>query len=194
MAIRHEILRTDFKENASGAVFQEVASPEKYVFELKETNLTKNADKHEVLNQIIELESFGGFDFIEGPLWRCHLVQLEEEKHILIMVHHHIISDGWSMDIFRKEWCALYNAYSSGSVPQLAPLRIQYKDYAAWHNKQLQSDDILPHREYWLKQFEGEIPILELPADNERPAIKTFNGTGITTTIDENVLDKLNRA
>ncbi len=193
MAMRHEILRTDFKENSSGAVFQEVTSPEKYVFELKETDLSKNNDKHAVLNQIIELESFGGFDFIEGPLWRCHLVQLEEDKHILIMVHHHIISDGWSMDIFRKEWCALYNAYSSGSAPQLTPLRIQYKDYAAWHNKQLQSDDILPHREYWLKQFEGEIPILELPAEKERPAIKTFNGTGITTTIDENVLDKLNR-
>ncbi len=193
MAMRHEILRTGFKESGSGAVIQEVTSSDKYAFELKETNLTKNADKYAVLNQIIELESFGGFDFIEGPLWRCHLVQLEEDKYILIMVHHHIVSDGWSMDIFRKEWCALYNAYSNGSSPQLAPLRIQYKDYSAWHNKQLQSDNILPHKEYWLKQFEGEIPILELPAEKDRPAIKTFNGTSITTTIDDNVLAKLNR-
>ena len=193
MALRHEILRTNFKESATGVVFQEVINPDKYAFELKETDLTKNTDKYSVLNQIIELESFGGFDFIEGPLWRCHLVQLADDKHILIMVHHHIISDGWSMDIFRKEWCALYNAYSTGITPQLAPLRIQYKDYAAWHNKYLQSDDLIPHKDYWLKQFEGEIPILELPAEKERPAIKTFNGTCITTTIDNNVLDKLNR-
>ena len=194
MAIRHEILRTDFKENASGAVFQEVTSPDKYIFELKETDLRKSADKHTVTNQIVELESFGGFDFIEGPLWRCHLVQLDEDKYILIMVHHHIISDEWSMDVFRKEWCALYNAYSAKSLPQLAPLRIQYKDYAAWHNKQLQSEDILPHKKYWLKQFEGEIPVLELPAEKERPVEKTFNGAGITATVDANLLDKLSRA
>ncbi|MDO3625447.1 amino acid adenylation domain-containing protein [Mucilaginibacter sp. BT774] len=193
MALRHEILRTNFKENESGAVFQEVISPDKYVFELKETDLTKNADKYAVLNQIIELESFGGFDFIEGPLWRCHLVQLEDDKHVLIMVHHHIISDGWSMDIFRKEWGVLYNAYSTGAAPQLAPLSIQYKDYAAWHNKYLHSDNLIPHKEYWLKQFEGELPILELPAEKERPAIKTFNGSCVTTTIDNNVFDKLNR-
>lgn len=193
MALRHEILRTDFKENATGVIFQEVISQDRYVFELKETDLRNAVDKNVLLNQIVESESFGGFDFVEGPLWRCHLVQLEDEKHILIMVHHHIISDGWSMDVFRKEWCALYNAYSMGVSPQLAPMRIQYKDYAAWHNKQLEADDIIRHKEYWLKQFEGEIPILELPADKERPAIKTFNGSSLTATIDDNVLDKLSK-
>ena len=193
MASRHEILRTDFKENATGVIYQEVISQGKYVFELKDTDLRNAADKNAALNQIVESESFGGFDFVEGPLWRCHLVQLETDKHVLIMVHHHIVSDGWSMDIFRKEWCTLYNAYAAGTLPQLAPLRIQYKDYAAWHNKQLDSDDIIPHKEYWLKQFEGEIPILELPADRERPAIKTFNGSSLTASIENNVLDKLNR-
>ena len=193
MAVRHEILRTNFKEDSAGAVCQEVISRDKYVFELKETDLSKTLNQHNILNQIIELESFGGFDFIEGPLWRCHLVQLEDDKHILIIVHHHIISDGWSMDIFRKEWSTLYNAYSSGDPLQIAPLRIQYKDYAAWHNKHLQSEDIIPHKEYWLKCFEGEIPILELPAEKERPAIKTFNGTSISTIIDGVVLDELNK-
>ena len=193
MALRHEILRTDFKEDNAGNVYQEVISPDVYTFELKETDLRETANKQAVLNQLVDQESFGGFDLVEGPLWRCHLVQLEDDRNVLIMVHHHIISDGWSMDIFRKEWCALYNAYATGSAPQLSPLRIQYKDYSAWHNKQLESDDIIPHKEYWLKQFEGEIPILELPADKERPVIKTFNGASLTTTIDSNVLDKLNR-
>jgi amino acid adenylation domain-containing protein len=194
MTVRHEILRTVFKEDKTGTPRQYIISADLYTFKLKETDLRKTAGSHAMLNQLVDQDSFDGFDFEEGPLWRCHLIQLENNKHILVMVHHHIISDGWSMDIFRKEWCALYNAYSDGKSPNLPLLRIQYKDYAAWHTTQLESEDLMPHKDYWIKQFEGDIPILELPADKVRPDIKTFNGASLTTTIDNEALERLNKA
>src|SRR5262249_39748406 len=65
----------------------------------------------------------------------------------------------------------------------LPPLRIQYKDYAAWQQAQLKSDSLQGHQDYWLEQFAGDLPVLELPADNIRPAIKTYNGGVIRRVI-----------
>jgi amino acid adenylation domain-containing protein len=193
MAFRHEALRTVFKEDKDGAPRQHIISIEQYRFQLKETDLRETADRQRLVNELIDRDNIENFDFTEGPLWRCHLLHLETDKYILVMVHHHIISDGWSMDIFRKEWCAFYNAFATGKELQLPLLRIQYKDYAAWHTHQLESADVIPHKDYWIKQFEGEIPVLELPADKERPAVKTFNGASLTSTIDNEVLEKLNK-
>ena len=194
MAYRHEILRTVFREDKTSIPRQFITGAGEYKFNLKETDLLKTpGDKQSVIDRLVDEESFGSFDLINGPLWRCHLIRIEEDKHILVMVHHHIISDGWSMDVFRKEWCAYYNAYAEGKDANLPPLRIQYKDYAAWHTKQLESDDIIPHRAYWLKQFDAELPILELPAEKERPAVKTFNGANLTAKLDKELLKKLNK-
>ena len=191
MTNRHEILRTVFSENGTGSTRQFIKSPKAYAFDFKKTDVSALQEKEQVINQLIEQESFGSFDFTKGPLWRCHLITVEDKKHILIIVQHHIISDEWSMHIFYQELCVLYNAYTANKVAHLSPLRIQYKDYAAWHNQRLESDDILTHKEYWLKKFSGEIPVLELPADKERPIIKTFNGASITSTIDKHILRKL---
>lgn len=192
MAERHEILRTVFREDIDGNPRQQVLDNKTNRFNLKQTDLKKSSDKKARLNQLVNEESTQRFDLAEGPLWRCHLVCLEQDKHVLIMVHHHIISDGWSMDVFRKEWCALYNAHLARKPPELPLLPIQYKDYAAWHAKQLNSDEINPHKAYWLKQFEGAVPILELPSQKERPTVKTFNGASLITTFDKHVLDGLN--
>ncbi len=193
MASRHEILRTIFIQDKTSAPRQQIINANDYKLKLKETDLRKiTKDKESAINQLVNDESFEVFDFINGPLWRCHLIQFEEDKYILVMVHHHIVSDGWSMDVFLKEWSTLYNSYSKGIDPELPLLKIQYKDYAAWHTNQLESDDIIPHKNYWIKQFEGEIPVLELPADKIRPAIKTFNGACLNTVVSTEVLAKLN--
>ncbi|MDB5024425.1 MAG: Long-chain-fatty-acid--CoA ligase, partial [Mucilaginibacter sp.] len=193
MISRHEILRTVFKEDKEGNPRQQIINAGAYTFKLEETDLRNTANQQFILNNLVDQQTSGSFNLSEGPLLRCHLAQLEEDRYVLVMVHHHILSDGWSMDVFRKEWCAFYNACLEGNDPKLPLLKIQYKDYAAWHNHQLESDDIILHKDYWLKQFEGEIPILELPADKERPAIKTFNGASLTATIDHQVLEQLNK-
>ncbi len=189
---RHEILRTVFKEDQKGNPRQQIINADAYNFKLKETDLRQTAGKQFVLNKLINKEIGGSFHLNSGPLLHCHLVQLEDTKYILIMVHHRIISDEWSMNVFRKELSTLYNAYSKGTDPQLPLLKIQYKDYAAWHNQQIESDEIIPHKNYWIKQFEGEIPTLELTGDKKRPTVQTFNGASLDVVIDKQVLAKLN--
>lgn len=191
MIERHEILRTVFREDMDGNPRQQVLGRAAKQFNLKQTDLKQSASREQVLKQLIYQENTESFDLAEGPLWRCHLVCLEQDKHVLIMVHHHIISDGWSMDVFRKELCASYNAYSEDKLPELPPLPVQYKDYAVWHGEQLVSSEIAPHKAYWLKQFEGVVPVLVLPSHKERPMVKTYNGASLNTTLNKQVLDGL---
>jgi non-ribosomal peptide synthetase component F len=89
------------------------------------------------------------------------------------------------MNILIKEMLAFYDAFDKGIDHSLPPLRVQYKDYVAWMDQQLVGDSLQYHRKYWENQFQGEIPVLNLPADKERPAIRTFNGGIIREVIDQ---------
>ncbi|MCP4104671.1 MAG: non-ribosomal peptide synthetase, partial [Desulfobacteraceae bacterium] len=85
-------------------------------------------------------------------------------------------SDGWSRNIFTREFLDAYNGYRKGTSPALTPLRIQYKDYSAWQNSQLESADIENQKKYWLEKLTGGIPVLDLPADKIRPSVQTYHG------------------
>ncbi|EKN37622.1 putative non-ribosomal peptide synthase, partial [Clostridium botulinum CFSAN001627] len=98
---------------------------------------------------------------------------------------HHIISDGVSMNILIKEFKDIYNGKN------LEPLKLQYKDFAAWQNNFLKSDLMKKQEEYWLSRFSDEIPILNIPTDYERPAIKSFDGDSISFKVNEEITEKL---
>ena len=104
---------------------------------------------------------------------------------------HHIISDGWSMDVLFKDVFSFYESYKENKKPELKELRIQYKDYSAWALAQLQEESFKAHRNYWLDQLGGELPLLELPGAKQRPIIKTYNGKGLSTYIDKTTSVKL---
>jgi amino acid adenylation domain-containing protein/non-ribosomal peptide synthase protein (TIGR01720 family) len=89
---------------------------------------------------------------------------------------HHIISDGWSLGVFVRELAALYAAFSAGLASPLQPLPIQYADYAHWQRTWVQGEVLQEHLTYWKKQLEG-VPVLELPTDHPRPAIRSFRGS-----------------
>ncbi|MDQ1352816.1 MAG: hypothetical protein QG657_3122, partial [Acidobacteriota bacterium] len=110
------------------------------------------------------------FDLSQAPLLRVGLMEIEERRHILIVDMHHIISDGVSLDIFTREFVALYAGM------ELPPLKIQYKDYCEWQAWVTRGQDMETHRQYWLNQFQGKIPALNLPMDFARPAAPTFEG------------------
>ena len=109
------------------------------------------------------------FDLAKAPLLRVRLVK-EESKHILMVDMHHIKSDGVSMNILIKEFSQLYN---NARLPEL---RLQYRDYSQWQVKSLDSQYMKKQEEYWLNQFKGEIPRLNLPLDNERPVVQSHEG------------------
>ena len=96
---------------------------------------------------------------------------------------HHIISDYWSWQVLIRDFATLYNAFYQGKTPSLPPLAVQYKDYASWQNDRLESGELAEAESYWLGQFSGDIPILDLPADHPRPPIQTFTASKATVAL-----------
>jgi len=116
------------------------------------------------------------FDLERGPLVRITLVRLADEAHVLLLVMHHIVSDGWSMSVLTRELIALYAARVAGMPASLPELRIQYPDFAIWQREQLQGELLEQHLTYWRRQLGGSLPTLELPLDRPRPAVQTSHG------------------
>jgi tyrocidine synthetase-3 len=127
------------------------------------------------------------FDLSRPPLVRVGLIELSKQKHILVTDLHHIIADGLSMGIIRRELMRLYQG------EKLPDLRIQYKDFSAWQNRLLKSELLKPQEEYWLERYRGELPVLNLPADYPRPAIQSFAGDRIAFKIGAELTRRLNR-
>ena len=189
---RHEILRTTFI-SIDGEPRQRVHKYSSFECKLNHLDLSAEKDPTESAKQFVEREAGLPFSLENGPLLRAHLVKLSKEKHLFLFTMHHIISDAWSIAIFLHELKSLYNAFHAGEAIPLRSLSIQYKDYAAWQNKELNEVDLEPHQEYWLKQFEGSIPVLNLYTDYPRPALRTFSGDTVSTVLDKDLSERLQR-
>ena len=112
------------------------------------------------------------FNMSRPPLFRVVLIEIERKKHILMTDLHHIITDGISLNILSQEFTWL----SIGDRKRLTPLRLQYTDYSEWQNRWKEKEGIKQQEEYWLDQFRGEIPVLNMPYDYPRPAVQSFEG------------------
>ncbi|HYF82321.1 MAG TPA: amino acid adenylation domain-containing protein [Clostridia bacterium] len=184
---RHEALRTSFMmdgENILQKVHKEVPFEIEYFDKVSSEKEVKVALKRFVRT----------FDLSKAPLLRVGLIALsfgsivQKERHLLMYDMHHIISDGTSMGILVEEFVELYEG------KELPKLRVQYKDYAAWQNKLLSSEEMKQQEAYWLKEFDGEIPVLNLPTDYPRPVIKSFEGNRIYFELDEKITEALRKA
>ncbi|RAJ72778.1 amino acid adenylation domain-containing protein [Chitinophaga dinghuensis] len=177
---RHEILRTVFAEDEEGNVMQVIHSASASGFQLMQQDLRQVGEQDEMLKALIKENAVQPFDLAAGPLLRAALYHVEDRKWIFAYTIHHIISDGWSMEVLVRELMMLYNAFVAGVPAPLQPLRIQYRDYAVWQQQELSGASYEQHRHYWNTQFEGDLPVLEMPADRLRPAVKTFRGNTVS--------------
>ncbi|MCP6760176.1 MAG: amino acid adenylation domain-containing protein, partial [Fischerella sp. CENA71] len=124
------------------------------------------------------------FDLKTGPLFKAKLLQLQvylersrrEQKSVLLINMHHIISDGWSMGVFVRELRQAYTTFTQGQNPNFPPLPIQYSDYAAWQRNWLQGEVLENQINYWKNQLGDAPPLLELPTDYPRPAQQSYRG------------------
>jgi NRPS condensation-like uncharacterized protein len=157
---RHEILRTVFRESETGEVRQYIRTPDEIGFKIEYSDFSAAVDCEQKLKTIIADLVVQPFDLAAGPLLRAHIFRLGKERHVFFFNMHHIINDGWSMEIFINEIFHLYNALYNDKPISLQPLPIQYKDYTLWQLAQLQGAELEAHRTYWLKQFSGEIPMV----------------------------------
>jgi amino acid adenylation domain-containing protein/non-ribosomal peptide synthase protein (TIGR01720 family) len=187
---RHESLRTTFCI-VDGQPFQKIV--EDINFDIKIINSLKGdfIKNHTEGNvnffQNIVKKYIIPFDLRKAPLMRVVIINEDEKRYNMILDIHHIISDGTSMGVFIKELMCIYNGM------ELEPLRIQYKDYAAWHNKEIKSKVMDIQRAYWLDKFKEESQVINLPTDYLRPAVQSFQGNTIKFNIDEELTKKLKK-
>ncbi len=103
-------------------------------------------------------------------------MKLEDDRYVLLVTQHHIISDGWSMSVLMRDLSALYTAYLKGTDAQLPALRIQYADYASWQRNATQSAELDRQLGYWRSRLQDAPATLDLPTDRPRRAVASFKG------------------
>ncbi|MEK3902760.1 amino acid adenylation domain-containing protein [Paenibacillus sp. FSL R7-0179] len=202
MIIRHESLRTSFELNEG----QPVQRVHKNVhFELNYTELdaamvSESAvavtNGHQMVGKENQMETFykwmvdpfiRPFDLSEASLFRSELIKITSKQHILLVDMHHIITDGMSVEVFVEEFSQLY----AGNT--LEPLRIQYKDYAVWHNNFLKQERMRQQGAFWIDQFGAEIPMLNMPTDYMRPRVQSYEGDQVSFELEANMVRKLHQ-
>jgi tyrocidine synthetase III len=187
---RHESLRTEFMM-VDDEPRQRIIPIEKWEFIMDFHNLEGVGDADKIVGKMANMEVSRVFNLSKSPLFHTRLVRLSEVEHVFFFTLHHIISDGWSTQVFSEEILRLYSAFNNNTQNPLEPLRIQYKDFAAWQNHLLGSDSGTKLQEYWLKKLEGDLPILDLQTDFNRPKEKTFKGDTLVSTLNTEVSKKL---
>ncbi len=186
----HEILRTSFflKDSDSSGDHKIVATVDGTWGELVQQLQPEvefsiqelTGDLQSVITEFIQ-----PFDLRRPPLLRVGLLQLAENRHLLVYDLPHIIADGISMGIMINDFVQLYEG------TQLPPLRIQYKDYAQWQRELLTSEEFAIQEKFWREQFAGEVPILNLPTDYSRPKILNYRGSTYRFSLDQELVDRL---
>jgi len=182
---RHEILRTAFREDAHGLVKQVIRSTEEIGFEIGYIDYRQRANPEQEALEYVKRDSYKPFDLEKGPLFRVSLLQFSDSGYVLYYNMHHIISDGWSMDILSRDILSYYQHHTKGTTLNLPDLQIQYKDYAAWQSTQLETQAYKVHRTFWKNKLHGDIPILDLPTQKRRPPLKTFNGKRLSCSLNK---------
>ncbi len=137
------------------------------------------------LQRLVSHEVQQSFDLAHGPLLRAAVLHLGAEEHLVLLIMHHIISDGWSVGVIGQELTQLYDAYVTGRPAQLAELPLQYADFALWQREWLQEERLDEQFTYWRETLAGAPPVLELPTDHPRPALPTHRGAEYTFTLAE---------
>jgi len=172
---RHESLRTTFVE-VGAEPKQRVHAPGALPTDLDIVDYRRRAKTPADLTAELTRRGQAPLNLQTGPLFQMALYLLPGDTYYLFCVMHHIICDGWSNNLLIEELMTAYQALAEQQPVPLAPLPIQYRDYAAWQTAQLATPEFEEHRQYWLTKLAGELPVLNFPTYKTRPAVQTFNG------------------
>ncbi|MFE2085320.1 non-ribosomal peptide synthase/polyketide synthase [Streptomyces scopuliridis] len=189
LVARHEALRTTF-DSADGRGVQKVHSALDVTVRIAEAQGETERD------ELLRAEAAAPFDLRTGPLLRALLVPEEapaSDAFLLMLTMHHIVTDGWSMGVITRELSELYAAALRGGDANLPALPVQYPDYAVWQRERLTGEALDTHLEYW-RQNLRELPVLELPTDRPRPAVRTGRGALHTFRVPEELTAALTEA
>ncbi len=172
---RHAVLRTTFP-TSGGKPLLVIARELEVPLEIVDRVDLPAATPEAAIDMAVATETAAPFDLARGPLIRAKLVRLEPTDHLLLLTFHHIVMDGWSLDLFARELTACYEALARDREPSLPQLPVQYADYAAWQRAAMEGEVLRRQLEDWLRQLRDP-PALALPTDRPRPAVQTFRGS-----------------
>ncbi|RYZ37608.1 MAG: amino acid adenylation domain-containing protein, partial [Myxococcaceae bacterium] len=178
---RHEALRTTFEEEA-GTPVQRIHASVALPYATVDLEAFGDAREEEARRRVA-LEMAGSFDLKQGPLMRVLLLRLDAREHVLIVTMHHAVSDGWSVGVLVREVVSLYDALTRGQPWGLPELPVQYADYAAWQRDWLQGETLQREVDFWKRKLSGAPPVLELPTDRPRPAVRGNAGAARSFTL-----------
>ncbi|TCP59296.1 amino acid adenylation domain-containing protein [Tumebacillus sp. BK434] len=172
---RHEALRTTFAKEDETPI-QLVHSVMEVPVQVIDLRGRPEAEREAACRAGVQAAVQAPFDLQNGPLLRVIVWQTATDRFSMLIVMHHIITDGWSMGILMQEVVALYTAFRQGLPSPLPELEIQYADFAEWQLEHLQGEKLQRQLTYWKEQLGGELPVLQLPTDRPHPARKTGAG------------------
>ncbi|ROM69346.1 non-ribosomal peptide synthetase [Pseudomonas brassicacearum] len=190
LVARHETLRTVFQRQADDRLLQVPASAP-LVIEHADFSALPADEREQAVRLAAEAQSMRPFDLACGPLLRVELLKLDEQEHVLLLTLHHIVSDGWSMNVLIDEFIRFYDAHEAGVAPQLADLPIQYSDYALWQRRWLEAGELQRQLDYWQAQLGDEHPVLELPLDYPRPVLPSYRGCRLEHVVEAELVEQL---
>ena len=187
---RHAVLRTTFAIQDNQPV--QVITPKASVPLVRsELRMSSEAKRVEEIQYLASKEAMQPFDLSVGPLIRVKVLHLGTEDHVLAVTMHHIISDGWSMDVFIREMIILYRAFLAGQASPLPDLPIQYADFSVWQRQWLSGSVLEAQLDYWGKHLNGAPTLLTLPTDRPRPTVQRFAGASYSFKLSGELLAQL---
>jgi amino acid adenylation domain-containing protein/FkbM family methyltransferase len=178
---RHEVLRTRF-EMREGRGVQIVQPPTSFHVSVVDLRALESAAQRSEVERLTLQQAQRPFDLSSGELLRVQLLELSANEFALILSMHHIVSDGWSMDLLIRELSTQYAARARGEEPRLPALPVQYRDYAVWQRTWLRGELLDQQLEYWRERLRDAPPTLDLPLDRVRPAAPSFKGAAVRMT------------
>ena len=172
---RHESLRTHF-EFAGNELLQVIHQQISCPLDVQETS-------ESALLESVAAEQASPFDLDAAPLFRLKVLNLASDDHVLVFTIHHTIADGWSLGIVARELSQLYMAATTTKQIELAPLPVQYADFAHWQRQALTENKLAAHLDFWREHLHGAPELLRLPYDHPRPPVQTTRGSQETIEI-----------
>lgn len=187
---RHENLRTSFPV-IDGELVQIVHPFSRLSLPRVDLSHLDDADREAIDAKLAKAALDQPFDLETGPLVRLAIVRHSDQKHSVLCVLHHIVSDGWSRGILIREVSALYQAFGRGEPSPLPELKVQYGDFAVWQRERLQGETLERELTFWKEQLAGAPPLLDLPTDRPRPPVQTYRGAAESFALSQELSQRL---
>jgi amino acid adenylation domain-containing protein len=189
---RHEPLRTTFV-NRQGRPWQRIAPRQEVPLPVLDLETIATDRREAEVQRMAAKEATRPFDLSTGPLIHTSLLRLGPTEHVLLFTVHHIVADGWSMQVLVRELVGRYEAAVTGRTLQLPELTVQYADYGAWQRERMSGKTLEEHQAFWRQQLSGAAT-LDLPTDRPRPAVQTFRGAKLRFELPAGLTERLRAA